>query len=214
MKYNCKYGKWIKRAVVKQLLLCLTCILLASTVSHGQYVRPDNAPPAPQQVVPAQQPHSFLDQTSVGGDLSLDFGTITYIVLAPLFSYHLENFAMIGIGPYYQYYSEQDPFPNYSASIYGGRVVAMLFLPAPASKIYVQGEYDILDVPDAYSPLNNARTSIGIPLVGMGYRQQAGNKIYTTFSILFDLSNSVLSPYYIAPHTLSPIFTAGIDIGL
>jgi hypothetical protein len=216
MRIESKYGNNAKAPSMLRLLFIPAFLLFGWISTSAQYVRPDNQPPQPQQqqAAPAQKPYSFLDHSSIGGDLSLNFGTITYVVLAPLFNYHIDNFAIIGIGPYYQYYSEQEPFPNYSASIYGGRAVAMLFLPAPAEKFYLQGEYDILDVPDVYSPLNNARTSVAIPLVGAGYRQPAGNRCYTTIAILFDLSNSPLSPYFVAPHTYQPIFTAGIDIGL
>lgn len=213
MHEGSKYRKCVK-VIVMRLFFCFVCFRLSLLTVSAQYVRPDNAPPPPKQVLAAPPSNSILEHSSLGGDLSLDFGTITYIVLAPLYNYHLGNFAVVGIGPYYQYYSEQEPFPNYSASIYGGRAVAMLFLPAPASKFYVQGEYDVLDVPDVYSPINNARTSVAIPMVGLGYRQPAGNRCYTTLAILFDLSNNPLSPYYIAPNVYSPIVTVGIDIGL
>ncbi len=199
----------------KGILFFTCCVFLqfSLNMASAQYVRPDNVPPPPQSA-PVQQQPAFLDHSSIGGNLSLDFGLITYVVIAPLYNYHLGKFAVIGIGPYYQYYSEQEPFPNYSASIYGARVVTMLFLPAPASKFFIQGEYDVLNVPDVYSPLNNARTSVAVPLVGLGYRQPAGNKCYTTLAILFDLSNNPLSPYFVAPNVYSPIFTVGVDIGL
>jgi hypothetical protein len=108
----------------------------------------------------------------------------------------------------------QDQYGNYSSSIYGGRAVGMAFLPGDLSKFFLQAEYDVLNVPDILSLGNETRATIGIPLVGGGYRQMVGDKSYFTIALLFDLSNSELSPYYYGPNTYIPVFLAGFDIGL
>lgn len=198
------------KRVVLVFILCCTFSLFA----EAQYVRPDNERPAQPTQTQQQQPYNFMDHTSIGGNLSLQFGSITYIVLAPLFNYRFKNYAEIGAGPFYQYYSEQDQYGTFTSSIYGGRAVGMVFLPGSLSRFFIEGEYDVLNVPDFQTYLPNVRTSIGIPLVGAGFRQMAGEKTFFTLALLFDLSNSPLSPYYIAPNTYAPEISAGIDVGL
>jgi len=197
---------------MKKSVLTIIAIHFSFLSLFAQYVRSDNQ--AMGQPATVQQPYNIWDHTSIGGNLSLQFGSVTYIVLAPLLNFHLNKNIVIGAGPYYQYFNEQEPYGNFSSSIYGGRAVGMLFLPAPLSRIFLQGEYDVLNVPDVYSNSTDARASVGIPLVGAGFRQPAGNRCYFTIAVLFDLSNSPLSPYYVAPDTYAPVFFAGIDIGL
>lgn len=197
---------------MKRTILTILAFHLAILSLCAQYVRPENQPA--EQPAANAQPYNIWDHTSIGGNLSLQFGTVTYIVLAPLINFHLGNSIEIGAGPFYQYYSEQDPYGYFSSSIYGGRAVGMYFLPAPLSKIFLQGEYDVLNVPDFASYAPKARATVGIPLVGAGFRQPVGAISYFTIAVLFDLSNSPLSPYYVAPNTYQPVILAGIDLGL
>ena len=193
----------------------LTVVMLMVCVSYlkAQYVRPsgDNSTPAAQPgQQPAQQP-DFWSKVSIGGSFGLQFGDITYVALSPLINYRINDNLEIGIGPVYQYYKYTDSYYNYtySTSIYGGRIVAMCFLPGELSHIFIIGEYDLLNVPDYYSPfVGVTRANIGIPLVGLGLRRPIGEHSYFILTGMWDLSNSALSPY------VNPNISAGVDLGL
>lgn len=206
---------------MKRLLISILFFLCISTCLNAQYVRPDgdatsqsqpSAAPSGQGTKPDDK-YNFWSHTSFGGNLSLLFGSVTYIIVAPLLNYHFNKNFVLGVGPFYQYYSILEPPVEFSSSVYGGRAVGMVFLPDKLSNIFLQGEYDLLNVPDFYTYTNDIRTTIGIPLIGGGYRQPAGDNAYFTLAILFDLSNSRLSPYYSGSSSF-PLVFAGIDIGL
>jgi hypothetical protein len=201
---------------MKRLLLFIVLFSSISLCVNAQYVRTENqsdSSSSHSRTVPPHQPDSW-EHFSLGGNFSLSFGTVTYIVIAPLMNYHLNKNIVIGAGPFYQYESVLDQYGSYSSSIYGARGVGMCFLPGELSKIFLQAEYDILNVPNPYSYVPDARSTIGIPLLGGGYKQTISDNAYFTLAILFDLSNSPLSPYYYGPNTYIPVFLAGFDISL
>jgi hypothetical protein len=198
---------------MRRLVIILVLFVSISTCANAQYTRQDDSQPAPQPTAYHQQTQNFWDNVSIGGNFSLLFGDVTYIVVAPLINYHYTKNFVFGVGPMYQYYSINEAPVDFSSSIYGVRAVGMCFLPDRLSNIFLQAEYEFLNVPDFLS-YTNSRSDIGIPLVGGGYRQPAGPKCYITLSILFDLSNSELSPYYSGTNSAFPIVFAGLDISL
>jgi hypothetical protein len=173
---------------------------------NAQYVRQDSIH-APASHAPL--PYNFEDHLSIGGNLGLQLGYFTLIGLSPLINYHFNSNFVMGIGPIYQYTSFNEAgYVPYTTSIYGGRVVAQCFLPGKLSNAFVMGEYDIVNVPyyDIFG--NFGRTTIDVPLIGGGYRQPISSKSCFQLIVLFDLSNSQLSPYS------NPVILTGFDFGL
>jgi hypothetical protein len=193
---------------MKRIFLILL-IFVSSVMAYGQYVRPGSD--SIQSKSNKEHPKSFWDDFSIGGGFGLQFGSITYIGLSPLLNYHINKSLSIGVGPIYQYLNINDPpYGAFITSDYGGRITAMYSLPGEFSKVFVMGEYDMLEVPDA---TYNSRTDlVTIPLAGLGYRQPMGRNAYFTIAVLWDFAYSS-SSYYISPYT-NPVFSAGIDIGL
>ena len=193
-------------------ILTIIAFMAGTICLKAQYVRPAGDNSASSSTTPQQsQPYNFWSHVSIGGSLGLQFGNVTFVGISPLLNYHINDYVEIGAGPIYQYFSYNDPYYNYSysTSIYGGRITALCFLPGQLSHIFIMGEYDIINVPDYYSPIAAiTRATIEIPLVGVGVRRPIGEHSYLIVSGLWDLSNSVLSPYQ------NPIITAGIDVGI
>jgi len=189
-----------KAGILFALLICLLA------TANAQYVRQDSVPG--QQYHPPL-PYDFWQNTSIGGSFGLQFGTVTFLGISPLLNYHFTSDFMIGVGPIYQYYRYNDFGYDYSSSIYGARIAAVYYLPERLHNIFITAEYDAINVPyiDPFT-FANSRTSIGIPLVGVGYRQPIGEKSYFMISGLWDLSNNPSSPY------TNPIILTGFDFGL
>jgi|SRR6185312_2862265 len=185
------------------LIVFLSLIVPAS----AQYVRQDSVPGQHH----APQPYNFWNNVSVGGSFGLQFGDVTFVGISPLLNYHFTSSLIVGAGPIYQYYREVDPLYriNYSSSIYGARIAATYYLPDKLHNVFLSGEYDVVNVPyfDIFS-YTYSRTSIGIPLVGIGYRQPIGEKSYFIVSGMWDLSNNPASPY------TNPLILTGFDFGL
>jgi hypothetical protein len=184
----------------------LVLVFILSVTTEAQYVRFDST--SGQYKPP--QPYNFMNHVSFGGNFGLQFGQTTIVALSPLMNYHFTSSIVIGAGPIYQYYKIEDPYygASYSGSIYGGRVVALAYLPGSLSKIFLMGEYDVINIPyfDTFT-YEYSRTTLTIPLVGGGYRQPVGDKMFFTLAALWDLSGSQLSPY------TNPIIEAGFDVG-
>lgn len=184
----------------------------------AQYVRPDDnrTPSPPSANGNAQQqppPPSFWDKVSVGGSFQLQFGTYTYVGLEPLLNYHISNSFMIGIGPIYQYISINDPNYGtvYKSSIYGGRIAGMFFLPGELSRIFIMGEFDIINLPEIQQSVYGyyeTRGNLEIPLLGLGYKEPVTEHLFFTIYALWDFSNSPYSPYS------NPLINAGFDVGI
>jgi hypothetical protein len=185
-------------------------IMILSLSSYAQYTREDgkDSTTTKKPATPSQH-NPFWDRVSIGGGFGLQFGILTFVALSPLFSYHITNDLVIGAGPMYQYVDNSDPVYAFSYNIYGGRLTGTYFLPGRLNNVALMGEYDILNVPDFYSPLPQiTRAYVYIPLLGIGLRRPIGEHSYYILSGMWDFSHSLLSPYS------NPTISAGVDFGI
>lgn len=193
---------------MKKLIITGIVVILSLT-SYAQYARedtPDSARPASKNAF-GRSP--FWDHVSVGGGFGLQFGTLTFVAVSPLFNYRVTSDFTIGVGPMYQYVNNSDPVYGFTYSIYGARIRSFYCLPGRLNNVYIVGEYDILNVPDYYSPFPQiTRATIEIPLAGIGIRRPIGTSSFYTLEFLYDFSNSALSPY------ANPVINAGLDFGI
>ena len=196
---------------VKKLISAL--FVCATITMQAQYVRPGDEAVS-GGTTPAQLPdNGFIDHLSLGGAFALQFGSYTFIELEPLLSYHIGQSFMAGIGPIYQYESLEASVYGYglTASTYGGRVTAMYFLPDDFSKIFIMGEYDLLNIPEPGSlygyPLIG-RGYISLPMLGLGYKEAVSNKVFFCIYGLWNFNNSIYNPFS------NPIINFGVDVGL
>jgi hypothetical protein len=191
-------------------LFFIGIILVLSVSSYPQYTREDGKDStSARQPSPPRQRSPFWDHVSIGGGFGIQFGSITYVAVSPLFSYHVNQDLIVGVGPMYQYLNFNDGVNSYVNTLYGGRIQALYFLPGRLQNIFIQGEYEILNVPDDYSIFANVtRATIYIPMAGIGIRRPIGQRSYYTIAGLWDFSHSFLSPY------VNPTIIAGVDFGI
>ncbi len=144
-------------------------------------------------------------RTFIGGNLGLQFGTITILDISPYIGYELTNYLSMGAGFTYQYFRDGRGENKYSSSMYGGRLFSSVKI---IPEIFAYAEYEILNLEIPNSSGNEIRKNVSSVLVGGGYRQMIGPKMYSDIMILWNLTESDDSPY------TNPIYRVGITIGL
>lgn len=141
----------------------------------------------------------FKDRVFTGGNVGLQFGTFTFIDVSPLIGYRFTKKIHGGTGITYRYFS--DNLNKFSTSIYGGSVFTRYYI---LDNLFAHGEYEILNGEWLYGKRFNV-TSI---FAGGGYSQNLGGRVVANILILWNLNESIYSPYR------NPVFRAGIGIGL
>ena len=148
----------------------------------------------------------------------LSFGSTTYIEVAPLLGYHLNNRLSVGLGPHYifQSWRNPEPLPPTQTHAYGLKGFARFaiitnaeqFLPINLfSELFAHMEYEVMSLEsDVYHQQGDeGRFIYHAFLVGGGLSQRIG--IYNSFSfmVLWDLNETSSSPYS------NPIFRIGFN---
>ena len=179
--------------------------------AQAQYVRPSDSSRYDQHPAP-QAKNNFASHLSLGGSFGLQFGDVTFIELEPLLSYHFGQNFIIGLGPVYQYESADAQSYggfSYTSSLYGGRIDALYFLPDELSRVFLMGECDVLNLPEANPfTLQLSRGILTLPMFGIGYKEPVSDKFFFCGYILWNFNNSPYNPYS------NPIINVGIDVGI
>ena len=139
---------------------------------------------------------SFWDKVYFGGDVQLQFGTISVINISPVMGYKVTETTSFGIGPVYERYSNGIS----STQVYGGRLIAKQIL----GEVFIgQAEYEDLVIK------SNTKSRLQRFLVGGGYREHLGGNIYAQLIFLWDVTHTNKS------YNSSPlVYRGGITIGL
>jgi hypothetical protein len=152
-------------------------------------------------------------------EIWLSFGSSTYIDLSPMVGYHILDRLVVGLGPHYIYQSMKSTpyYPAYQTHSYGLKGFSRFSLITNAeqwlpiklfSELYVQAEYDGLSMENEYYVppyTEEGRTMYHGFLVGGGVAQRIGMYNTITFTVLWDVSESYLSPYS------NPVFRVGFN---
>lgn len=147
----------------------------------------------------AKVKNDFWQKVYVGGNLGLQFGTITFVDVSPLAGYKVTKDLSLGVGLtylYYQYYSS-------SFNVYGGRFFGKYNI---TESIFAHTEFEVLNRQHPY--ISGERLNVTNVLVGGGYRQAIGANSYFNILALWNLNESEYSLYS------NPIIRAGVIIGL
>jgi len=149
---------------------------------------------------------SFQPRRSfIGGNLGIQFGTLTILDVSPYVGFKLTNNLSIGAGITYQYYNDSRGESSYTSNIYGGRIFSSFTL---IPEIFAYAEYEVLSIKIPIGYEEYARKNVSSVLVGAGYRQMIGSNLYSDIMILWNLTESSDSPYS------NPIYRVGLVIGL
>jgi hypothetical protein len=144
-----------------------------------------------------------------GGNIGLQFGTVTMIDISPQFGYYIFENLCVGAGATYQYINDRRYFPRAEINVYGGRIFTRFHFPF-FNSIFAHGEYEYM----VYN--TNVFSSVGKKewidvsnyFLGIGYRQRVFGRSSITLTLLWNFNESMYSPY------TNPIIRAGFDIDL
>jgi hypothetical protein len=191
--------------MMKCIILLGTLLLYSTGVVAQDYVQ-EPAPAQPAKV--RKDPRPIRDRLYFGGGVSLMFGTVTNLGVAPLVGYKIDQKGKLstGVGLNYYYFKDNRYIPSYESSNYGWSVFSRYRVIPQA---YLHAEYNSQSY-ELRSPFGetNQREWVPFLLVGGGYSQNLGGNSYLTFQILWDLIQDLRSPY-----GGQPFFTAGVGVG-
>lgn len=169
-------------------------LLIAVTVTINCYSQDSlNTPKLPRHK------SDFWQKVYFGGNLGLQFGNYTFINIAPIVGYKVTEKFSVGAGPSYIYL--KDRYYNYSTSIYGGNVFARYFI---FKDLFAHTEYEVLN--GDWKGTGN-RFNLTNVWVGGGYRQRVGMAGSFMILALWNINESIYSPYS------NPVISAGFAVG-
>jgi hypothetical protein len=143
-----------------------------------------------------------------GGDLGLNFGTNTYINLAPIVGYRFTKRLSAGLGPIYIF--EKNKYYNIRTSTYGAKAIASFaiiknlsdYLNIGIGNIDLHAENEFINLQKMdYIPSTgqiyvlNERFWIDNFLAGFGLNFPFGDRAGINIYILWDITQNKYSPY-------------------
>lgn len=178
----------------RKIIISSIILSLLSSFSFAQALRDFNS----------QSPPTLSNRIWLGGNLGLQFGSQTFVQVAPMVGYRLTEKLTAGVTGNYIYF--KDNIIDYSSEIYGGGVFGRYFV---TDDLYLHSEYEVLnlDIPNVYGS-GYTRSNVTSVLVGGGYRQWISERAGLDLMILFNLNQSRYSPYN------NPIIRFGFVFGI
>jgi hypothetical protein len=168
-------------------LLVVVLITLINFQAYSQKTDEDYVPEKNKKEKDETNSNSnWTEKLSFGGNLSLSFGTVTMVQVAPQVGYRVTERFIPGIGANYIYF--KDPYG--STTIYGGSVFARYLI---ADNFFAYAEYESLNR-EVWEAWGDERRWIPIGLIGGGYRTNSEGLAFT-ISILYDVIQDPWSPY-------------------
>lgn len=150
-----------------------------------------------QREIDPEAPFVLKDRMYYGGNLGLQFGTVTLIDISPLAGIMVNEKASTGLGLTYQYYDDSR-FQGAAGSSYGARAFARYnILP----NIFAYSELESINW-NAYSYAKDSfeRTWSDSLFIGAGYFTPFGSRGGANFTFLYNLNYSNLNSYYNEPY--------------
>ena len=133
-----------------------------------------------------------FERWQLGGEIALNFGTITYINLSPRVGYRFTEKFTVGSGIIYNYLKDSR-FDGFEFSTYGGLLYANYSV---LPELMLVSEFQNLST-ERYSDFTDQkiRVPVNIWFVGAAYRLQLGGSSYGYISLLYDVIEDINSPY-------------------
>lgn len=200
----------MKKTFLLSLFFIVSLNLLAQDpgTDPGTETSPEPAPRTthPNNKKPSNT-SSFSNRLFTGGDIGMQFGSYTYVQIAPLLGFRATPDLSIGITGKYIYYNVNDSYSayKYETNTYGGGFFTRYNV---MEEIFLHGEYEALSLEVPVSPYEMNRRIVSALFLGGGYRQFFGSYSSMNIMILFDAIQDQYSPYQ------NPIFRIGFDFGL
>jgi hypothetical protein len=183
----------------------------------------------------ATKSHDFWHRVVVGGNIGLQIGDVTGIIISPEVAVRLVDQLYGGLGFTYQYSSfknyyydtKTNQYLNFKQNTYGGKIFFRYYLSSLFDNFlgnffaHVEYEYLTYTRPYTFNPngpildpyanaysYGNEHVEINSLFVGGGYHQPVGGRVFLDFLILYNLNDSYNSPYS------NPLFRVGFGVGL
>ena len=184
---------------MKTVIIALSILFFFIFSANAQFDEFEEAEQGNKNNSPAKE--KFLDNLFYGGDLGLQFGTVTLINVSPQIGYYYTKYTSVGIIASYIYYKNKMYNPIYTTSMYGGSFFTEAY---PLKFIVLHAEIQALNV-EYYNSSNlwERTWDIGI-LGGGGYRSTFGKKGAMQIMILWNFNQTDSSPF------TNPIFRFSI----
>lgn len=180
---------------MKVQLKFIFILLLLSTVAIAQ----DSL-----KIKKPRPPSEFWDDVYFGGNVGLQFGTVTFVEVSPLVGYKFTDRLSAGVGITYQYYHYKDRYYEFQTNVYGGRIFGRYLF---TDFLFGHVEYEYLSL-EAFDFFPRRRVDVTSVLGGGGFMQRLGDNSAIVAMILYNFTESVYTPYQ------NPIIRIGINFGL
>jgi hypothetical protein len=212
------YGTTMNRKPILILLL----IILLSQLSFGQESQ-------------KKKSHDFWHRISVGGNLGVQFGTVTAINVLPEAMIRVVDQLHLGVGFSYDYLKAKNYFwddtnkqyIDFKANVYGGRIFARYYLRSLLDNFlgnlfgHVEYEYLYYTRPFTQDPngtifdpfwysykQGKEILEINSLFIGVGYEQPITDHAFLDILVLYNVNETYNSPYS------NPVFRLGFGIRL
>ncbi|MEO9530951.1 MAG: hypothetical protein ABJG68_05550 [Crocinitomicaceae bacterium] len=173
-------------------LLLIFCLIFAS-FSYGQYDMEEAASDTTKKE-PKVNPRTLTERIYVGGDLSLRFGQLIYIYVAPMAGIDIYKGISAGLSPMYQLYRfNQLNGGSVSSHSYGCSLFGR-YRPINFPPLLVQTEFALYNVEDLSTSNFTDRTTVPAFMAGLGYAGSLGEKNYYQFMLKYDFINNPSNP--------------------
>lgn len=150
-----------------------------------------------------EKPFNFWDRFYAGGNIGLQFGTVTFADISPLVGYKITPKLSVGVGATYQYYHYKDRNIDFTTDVYGGRVFGRYFF---TDYLFGHAEYEYLNL-EAFD-FQRRRVDVNSVMAGGGYFQSFGGRAGLSAMLLYNFTPSMYTPY------ANPIFRIGFVMGI
>ena len=128
-----------------------------------------------------------------GGGFNLQFGTYTILKLFPEIGYHITDKIDAGTGVYYIFVKNN--YYHFKDKVYGGKIFSRFYI---SDNFFLTGEYENLNIAD-YDLYTGQYTGHrifidGLP-IGIGWKQQAGERFAVLTTLLYNILQTDKTPY-------------------
>ena len=169
---------------------------------------------------PAVKDLQFNQRLVYGGGFGMQFGNVTLLDFSPSVGYRVSDQLTLGTGISYKY-NHIDQYTldlntgswyDYNSNVYGGSVWGRYYI---LKNIFAHAEIEQLRINYRFTSVSSTEPTMvkdGVDvtsvLVGGGYRQPLGGRVFFNILVLFNLNETDFSPYN------NPIIRAGISVGM
>jgi hypothetical protein len=184
-----------KKSRMRGIVLIIFSVFTSFSMISGQNAKEDQFPFDQKD---NNGTPSFKERLFYGGNLGLQFGTITDIQVSPVVGYWLLPRVAFAIGPTYRYYKD----PSAETALWGAKAYVQLAVIQDLSSIVPMGSHTgiFLHVEDELlslnsyfwkwpEPFSSERFYLNTVLVGGGISQHLGRRSTLNFMVLWPLDN-------------------------